>query len=257
MSGALSRTSRSRISVRPNWTPSHRPTARRLRRPEPGGRVEAARARPARRPADRLAAAGLRARGAGDRRHRARRAPRGAAPSASGGGTPARGHGPRRPGPDRRHGGGCVGRGPILPRHSLEREIARRSRGHDDRRGRGRLVGTRHVCAGWVRFVPGHGVRERLWGGSTLKEWRGVGSTGRWSAYRAWLAVSRGHTHLEVDASDDSRPILQRSRLRRRHHDHAVRLHTTTTRLSTASPATSSAISAGERPTMWLAASRR
>jgi hypothetical protein len=29
-------------------------------------------------------------------------------------------------------------------------------------------------------------------------------------AHRARLAVARGYTHLEVDASDDSRPILQR-----------------------------------------------
>jgi hypothetical protein len=66
------------------------------------------------------------------------------------------------------------------------------------------------VSAGWVRFVRGTAFAT-LWGGSTLKEWRGRGIYRALVAYRAWLAVSRGHTHLEVDASDDSRPILQRS----------------------------------------------
>jgi GNAT superfamily N-acetyltransferase len=66
------------------------------------------------------------------------------------------------------------------------------------------------VSAGWVRFVRGTAFAT-LWGGSTLKEWRGRGIYRALVAYRAWLAVSRGHTHVEVDASDDSRPILQRS----------------------------------------------
>jgi GNAT superfamily N-acetyltransferase len=66
------------------------------------------------------------------------------------------------------------------------------------------------VSAGWVRFVRGTAFAT-LWGGSTLKEWRGRGIYRALVAYRAHLAVSRGYTHLEVDASDDSRPILQRS----------------------------------------------
>ena len=65
------------------------------------------------------------------------------------------------------------------------------------------------VCAGWVRFVPGTGFAT-LWGGSTLPQWRGRGIYTSLVRYRAALAVARGFTYLQVDASDDSRPILQR-----------------------------------------------
>jgi GNAT superfamily N-acetyltransferase len=66
------------------------------------------------------------------------------------------------------------------------------------------------VCAGWIRYVGGTSFGT-LWGGSTLPEWRGQGIYRAVVAYRAALAIERGHTLLEVDASDDSRPILQRS----------------------------------------------
>jgi ribosomal protein S18 acetylase RimI-like enzyme len=65
------------------------------------------------------------------------------------------------------------------------------------------------VSAGWIRFLPGTGFAT-LWGGSTLPEWRGRGIYRSLVAYRARLAVERGFTHLQVDASDDSRPILER-----------------------------------------------
>lgn len=65
------------------------------------------------------------------------------------------------------------------------------------------------VSAGWIRFVRGTAFAT-LWGGSTLAQWRGRGIYRALVAYRARLAVARGFTHLEVDASDDSRPILQR-----------------------------------------------
>jgi len=65
------------------------------------------------------------------------------------------------------------------------------------------------LSAGWVRYVRGTAFAT-LWGGSTLVEWRGRGIYKALVAYRARLAVVRGYTHLEVDASDDSRPILQR-----------------------------------------------
>lgn len=65
------------------------------------------------------------------------------------------------------------------------------------------------VSAGWVRYVPGTGFAT-LWGGSTRPEWRGRGIYRALVAHRARLAVERGFTHLQVDASDDSRPILQR-----------------------------------------------
>jgi GNAT superfamily N-acetyltransferase len=66
------------------------------------------------------------------------------------------------------------------------------------------------VCAGWVRYIHGTAFAT-LWGGSTLPAWRGRGLYRALVAYRAHLAVQRGHRLLQVDASDDSRPILQRS----------------------------------------------
>lgn len=65
------------------------------------------------------------------------------------------------------------------------------------------------VCAAWIRFEPGTEFAT-LWGGATLREWRGRGIYRATVAYRARLAAERGFTYLEVDASDDSRPILER-----------------------------------------------
>ncbi|HSC90317.1 MAG TPA: GNAT family N-acetyltransferase [Gaiellaceae bacterium] len=65
------------------------------------------------------------------------------------------------------------------------------------------------VCAGWVRFERGTDFAT-LWGGATLPEWRGRGIYRATVAYRANLAAGRGFRFLEVDASDDSRPILER-----------------------------------------------
>jgi GNAT superfamily N-acetyltransferase len=49
-----------------------------------------------------------------------------------------------------------------------------------------------------------------LWGGGTLEPWRGRGIYRAVVAYRANLASARGCRYLQVDASDDSRPILER-----------------------------------------------
>ena len=65
------------------------------------------------------------------------------------------------------------------------------------------------VSAGWVRYVSGTGFAT-LWGGSTLKPWRRRGIYRALVTYRARLAAARGYTLLQVDASDDSRPILER-----------------------------------------------
>ena len=65
------------------------------------------------------------------------------------------------------------------------------------------------TCAAWVRFE--HGTEfATLWGGATLPEWRRRGIYRSLVAQRAGLAVERGFRYLEVDASDDSRPILER-----------------------------------------------
>ena len=65
------------------------------------------------------------------------------------------------------------------------------------------------VCAGWVRFPSGTEFGT-LWGGGTLPAWRGRGIYRALVAHRARLAAERGRRYLEVDASDDSRPILER-----------------------------------------------
>jgi GNAT superfamily N-acetyltransferase len=64
------------------------------------------------------------------------------------------------------------------------------------------------VSAAWVRYVPGTEFAT-LWGGATLPDWRGRGIYRALVAYRAALAVARGHTYLQVDASPMSRPILE------------------------------------------------
>lgn len=70
-------------------------------------------------------------------------------------------------------------------------------------------AGDELVSAGWVRYVTGTGFAT-LWGGSTLPQWRRRGVYRALVTYRARLAAARGFTLLEVDASDDSRPILHR-----------------------------------------------
>jgi GNAT superfamily N-acetyltransferase len=65
------------------------------------------------------------------------------------------------------------------------------------------------VCAAWIRFARGTEFAT-LWGGATLPDWRRRGIYRATVAYRANLAAARGYRYLETDASNDSRPILQR-----------------------------------------------
>ncbi|MCI0584908.1 MAG: GNAT family N-acetyltransferase [Chloroflexi bacterium] len=65
------------------------------------------------------------------------------------------------------------------------------------------------VCAAWLRF-EGATDFATLWGGATLPAWRGRGIYRATVAYRAGIAAERGYQLVEVDASDDSRPILER-----------------------------------------------
>lgn len=65
------------------------------------------------------------------------------------------------------------------------------------------------VSAGWVRFPSGTEFAT-FWGGATHPDWRGRGIYRALVAYRARLAAERGCRYIEVDASDDSNPILQR-----------------------------------------------
>jgi ribosomal protein S18 acetylase RimI-like enzyme len=70
-------------------------------------------------------------------------------------------------------------------------------------------AGDEVVGAGWVRYMTGTAFAS-LWGGSTLAPWRRRGIYSALVRYRAALAVERGYRYLQVDASDESRPILQR-----------------------------------------------
>lgn len=70
-------------------------------------------------------------------------------------------------------------------------------------------AGATVVCAAWIRFEGGTEFAT-LWGGATLQEWRRRGIYRATVTYRANLAAKRGFRYLEVDASDDSRPILER-----------------------------------------------
>jgi len=65
------------------------------------------------------------------------------------------------------------------------------------------------VCAAWVRFAAGTEFAT-LWGGGTLPAWRSRGIYRTVVAYRANLAAERGFRYLQVDASANSRPILER-----------------------------------------------
>jgi GNAT superfamily N-acetyltransferase len=70
-------------------------------------------------------------------------------------------------------------------------------------------AGAELVSAAWLVFTPGTEFAG-LWGGSTRTGWRGRGIYRALVARRAQLAVARGVKYLQVDASDDSRPILER-----------------------------------------------
>jgi hypothetical protein len=69
------------------------------------------------------------------------------------------------------------------------------------------------VTASWVRLTADTDFCG-LWGGSTLPEFRRRGLYRAGVGYRARLARARGALHVRVDASPNSRPILERLGLR-------------------------------------------
>jgi GNAT superfamily N-acetyltransferase len=71
------------------------------------------------------------------------------------------------------------------------------------------MAGDEPVCSARVEGYPGTDFAG-LWGGGTLPQWRGQGIYRALVAYRAQLAVAHGYRHLQVDASPESRPILER-----------------------------------------------
>jgi GNAT superfamily N-acetyltransferase len=71
------------------------------------------------------------------------------------------------------------------------------------------MAGDEPVSSARIEFAPGTEFAG-LWGGGTLPQWRGRGIYRALVAYRARLAVARGYQYLMVDASPQSRPILER-----------------------------------------------
>ena len=69
------------------------------------------------------------------------------------------------------------------------------------------------VCAARANFHRGTDFAS-LWGGTTLAEYRGRGIYKTLVSRRADEAAERGYRFLQVDASPDSRPILERLGLR-------------------------------------------
>jgi GNAT superfamily N-acetyltransferase len=69
------------------------------------------------------------------------------------------------------------------------------------------------VCAARANFHQGTEFAS-LWGGSTLEAYRGRGIYKALVSRRADEAAERGYRFLQVDASPDSRPILERLGLR-------------------------------------------
>jgi GNAT superfamily N-acetyltransferase len=71
------------------------------------------------------------------------------------------------------------------------------------------FAGATPIAAGRVELHRGTDFAS-LWGGGTLPAWRGRGVFRALVARRAELASDRGFRYLQVDASPDSRPILER-----------------------------------------------
>ncbi|MET7904523.1 GNAT family N-acetyltransferase [Streptomyces sp. NPDC005355] len=71
------------------------------------------------------------------------------------------------------------------------------------------MAGDRPVSAARMELPPGTRFAG-LWGGGTVPDWRGRGVYRALVAFRVRIAADRGYHYLQVDASSQSRPILQR-----------------------------------------------
>ncbi|MFF7731663.1 GNAT family N-acetyltransferase [Streptomyces sp. NPDC007984] len=71
------------------------------------------------------------------------------------------------------------------------------------------MAGDEPVSAARMELVPGTPFAG-LWGGGTVPGWRGRGVYRTLVAHRARVAAARGYRYLQVDASSQSRPILER-----------------------------------------------
>ncbi|MFJ9019924.1 GNAT family N-acetyltransferase [Streptomyces sp. NPDC102259] len=71
------------------------------------------------------------------------------------------------------------------------------------------MAGDVPVSSARMELIPGAPFAG-LWGGGTVEGWRGRGVYRALIAHRARIAAERGYRYLQVDASDQSRPILER-----------------------------------------------
>jgi hypothetical protein len=71
------------------------------------------------------------------------------------------------------------------------------------------LAGERPVSAARMEMVPGTRFAG-LWGGGTVEGWRDQGIYRALVAHRARVAAEHGYRYLQVDATAQSRPILER-----------------------------------------------
>ncbi|MFI8091075.1 GNAT family N-acetyltransferase [Streptomyces sp. NPDC086080] len=71
------------------------------------------------------------------------------------------------------------------------------------------LAGDEPVGAARMELTPGARFAG-LWGGGTVRDWRGRGIYRALVAHRARIAADRGYRYLQVDASGQSHPILER-----------------------------------------------
>ncbi|MEU9112769.1 GNAT family N-acetyltransferase [Streptomyces sp. NPDC048483] len=71
------------------------------------------------------------------------------------------------------------------------------------------MAGDLPVCAARMELNPGTDFAG-LWGGGTVAAWRGQGIYRALVTRRARTAADLGYRYLQVDATDQSRPILQR-----------------------------------------------
>ncbi|WP_062646018.1 GNAT family N-acetyltransferase [Streptomyces maremycinicus] len=71
------------------------------------------------------------------------------------------------------------------------------------------MAGDVPVSSARMELIPGARFAG-LWGGGTVEGWRGRGVYRALIAHRARIAADRGYRYLQVDASDQSRPILER-----------------------------------------------
>ncbi|MFF0447186.1 GNAT family N-acetyltransferase [Streptomyces sp. NPDC004609] len=89
------------------------------------------------------------------------------------------------------------------------REQLLRQLGRDTRVMTVAMAGEVPVCAARMDLHPGTGFAS-LWGGGTHPGWRGRGIYRALVAHRARIAAASGCRFLQVDASAESRPILER-----------------------------------------------